>query len=124
MWATVRLVGTSERLEALSSAALDMKMHIEVKLEKHEAVCAVDDAFISCWVGRPALHRRQGWLGCRHAEEITVMMLKNGTHAREFLSSGLQSRALVSDRERQRQLRRHSEDECEWIRESALIRPV
>ena len=117
-------MGTSERLEPLSSAALDMKMHIEVKLEKHEAVCAVDDAFISCWVGRPALHRRQGWLGCRHAEEISVMMLKNGTHAREFLSSGLQSRALVSDRERQRQLRRHSEDECEWIRESALIRPV
>ena len=52
------------------------------------------------------------------------MMVKNGTHAREFLSSGLQSRALVSDRDRQRQLRRHSEDECEWMREPAPIRPV
>eukprot|EP00445_Apocalathium_hangoei_P036178 CAMPEP_0203944210 /NCGR_PEP_ID=MMETSP0359-20131031/80011_1 /ASSEMBLY_ACC=CAM_ASM_000338 /TAXON_ID=268821 /ORGANISM="Scrippsiella Hangoei, Strain SHTV-5" /LENGTH=59 /DNA_ID=CAMNT_0050875187 /DNA_START=382 /DNA_END=561 /DNA_ORIENTATION=+ len=28
-----------------------MKMHIQVKFEEHETVSAVDDAFISCWVG-------------------------------------------------------------------------
>jgi len=82
-------VGASERLEPLSSVASDMEMHIEMKFERHEAVCSVDDAFISCWVGRLALHRRRGWLRCRHAEEITEMMLKDGTHVKEFLSGGL-----------------------------------
>mmetsp|Transcript_87632 Transcript_87632/g.283136 ORF Transcript_87632/g.283136 Transcript_87632/m.283136 type:complete len:80 (+) Transcript_87632:117-356(+) len=62
-------------------------MHIEMKFERHEAVYAVDDAFISCWVERLALHRRRGWPGCRHAEEITEMILRNGAHARESSSA-------------------------------------
>jgi len=75
MWATVLSdrCGHKRTPRALGSVALDMKMHIQVKFEEHETVSAVDDAFISCWVGRLALHRRQGWLGSRHAEKITAM---------------------------------------------------
>jgi len=52
-----RVCAPVERLEPLGSVALDMERHIEVKYEKHQAVCAVDDALISRRVGQPALHR-------------------------------------------------------------------
>ena len=63
-------------LELLGSAAHDAEMHIEMVSKKHEIECAVDDAFISCWVGQFASHRQWGWLGCRH---------------RRFLSNGPKS---------------------------------